>query len=313
MKADLAKREPELLKTWESTRLYDRILAARRGAEVWAYHDGPPYANGHIHYGHIMNKILKDMTCKSRTMAGKYVEFKPGWDCHGLPIELAVVRELGDKLASATAAEVRQHCHEYAMKFVAIQGEEFKRLGVFATWETPYLTLDKEYESMIVRQLAQFAEKGLLYRAKKPVHWCMSDKTALAEAEIEYDEHHVSPSIYVKFAVPEKGLHAVIWTTTPWTLPANYAIAYHPTYTYITVAANGERYVVAEKLADAFVKACKLEETGPRERFPVERFAAFDAARHPFLERASLLVPAEHVTLEQGTGLVHTAPGHGAD
>jgi isoleucyl-tRNA synthetase len=314
MKADLAKREPEILKTWEASRLYARILEARQNAAVWAFHDGPPYANGHIHYGHILNKILKDIVCKYRTMSDRYVEYKPGWDCHGLPIELAVMREMGDKIASASAAEVRKHCHDYAMKYVAIQRDEFKRLGVFGTWETPYLTLDKEYESTIVRVLARFAEAGLLYRDKKPVHWCMSDKTALAEAEIEYDDHHVSPSIYVKFAVPsEPGLYAVIWTTTPWTLPANHAIAYHPDFAYVVVHARGERYLVAEKLADAFVKACNLEESSAREPWATERFALVKDARHPFLDRASRLLPAEYVTLEQGTGLVHTAPGHGAD
>jgi isoleucyl-tRNA synthetase len=314
MKADLAKKEPEILKRWEEGRLYSRILDARRGAEVWAFHDGPPYANGHIHYGHILNKILKDTVCKYRSMSGRYVEYKPGWDCHGLPIELAVMRELGDKIAHASSAEVRQHCHEYAMKYVAIQRDEFKRLGVFGTWETPYLTLDKEYESTIVKQLATFAEHGLLYRDKKPVHWCMSDKTALAEAEIEYDEHHVSPSIYVKFAVPaEPGLHAVIWTTTPWTLPANHAIAYHPDFAYVVVHARGERYLVAEKLADAFVAACKLQEEAAREPWATARFTLVKEARHPFLDRASRLLPADYVTLEQGTGLVHTAPGHGSD
>ncbi len=314
MKADLAKREPELLKNWSESGLYQRILAARKGAPPYVLHDGPPYANGHIHYGHILNKILKDTVCKYRTMAGRYVEYKPGWDCHGLPIELAVVRELGDKIAGSSAVEVRKHCHDYAMKWVTTQAEEFRRLGVFGTWETPYLTLDKEYESTIVRQLAQFAEQGLLYRAKKPVHWCMSDKTALAEAEIEYDEAHISPSIYVKFAVPsEPGLFAVIWTTTPWTLPANYAIAYHPGFDYVTLHARGERYLVAAKLADSLVAVCKLEEEAPREPFATERFALLKEARHPFLDRASRLLPADYVTLEQGTGLVHTARGHGAD
>jgi isoleucyl-tRNA synthetase len=312
MKADLARKEPEILARWEQDKLYDQILAARRGAPIWVLHDGPPYANGHIHYGHILNKVLKDIVCKSRTMFGHFVEYRPGWDCHGLPIELAVMREHADTVAQMSAIEIRKACHAYAMKWVGTQRDEFKRLGVFGTWDSPYLTLSREYESTIVRQLAEFARAGLLYRDMKPVHWCMSDKTALAEAEIEYDEHHVSPSIYVKFPLPDRSF-AVIWTTTPWTLPANYAIAYHPGYTYVTLQANGERYVVAEKLADAVVAACKLVETGPREPFPVARFAELKAARHPFLDRESVLLPGEHVTLEQGTGLVHTAPGHGAD
>jgi isoleucyl-tRNA synthetase len=313
MKADLARKEPEMLARWEKERLYDRILAARKGAPPYVLHDGPPYANGHIHYGHILNKILKDIVCKSRTMAGHYVEYKPGWDTHGLPIELAVLRDLGERAHGLSAVEIRRACHEYALRWVDTQRDEFKRLGVFGTWDAPYLTLDARYEATIVRELASFAEKNLLHRAKKPVHWCMSDKTALAEAEIEYDEAHTSPSIYVKFALPEPGLFAVIWTTTPWTLPANLAIAYHPSFKYTVVRARGESYVVAAGLADAFVKSSSLTEDGPREPFPVERFTQLKAARHPFIDRASVLLPAEHVTLEAGTGLVHTAPGHGAD
>ncbi|MCU1279033.1 MAG: isoleucyl-tRNA synthetase, partial [bacterium] len=313
MKADLAKREPEMLARWAESKLYGRILAARKSAPPYVLHDGPPYANGNIHYGHILNKILKDIIVKYRTMAGHYVEYKPGWDCHGLPIELAVQRALGDKVASMSPVEIRGACHDYAMKWVGVQRDEFIRLGVFGTWDDPYLTLAKHYEATIVRQLAEFARKGLLYQAKKPVHWCMADKTALAEAEIEYDEKHTSPSIYVKFATPETGLHAVIWTTTPWTLPANWAIAYHPGFEYVTVRANGERYIVAKDLADKVVEACKLVEDGAREPFAVENFVRLHAARHPFLDRQSRLVPADYVTLEQGTGLVHTAPGHGAD
>jgi isoleucyl-tRNA synthetase len=313
MKADLARREPELLAHWEAERLYEKILEARKTAEPYVLHDGPPYANGHIHYGHILNKILKDIVCKYRTMAGHYVEYRPGWDCHGLPIELAVLRELGDRAKNLTPVEIRRVCHDYAMKWVTTQRDEFKRLGVFGTWDRPYLTLDKHYEATIVRTMAGFARNGLLFREKKPVHWCMSCRTALAEAEIEYDDAHTSPSIFVKFALKEKGLYAVIWTTTPWTLPANLAIAYHPEFAYVMVRARGERYLVAEKLADSMVKACGLEEEGPREAFANGRFVELGAAHHPFLERESVLLPAEYVTLEQGTGLVHTAPGHGAD
>jgi isoleucyl-tRNA synthetase len=313
MKADLARREPEILARWAESKLYTRILAARKSAPPYVLHDGPPYANGNIHYGHILNKILKDIIVKYRTMAGHYVEYKPGWDCHGLPIELAVQRALGDKAHTMSPVDVRGACHEYAMKWVGVQRDEFIRLGVFGTWDDPYLTLSKHYEATIVRQLAEFARKGMLYQAKKPVHWCMADKTALAEAEIEYDEQHTSPSIYVKFATPEAGLHAVIWTTTPWTLPANWAIAYSPTFEYVTVRAGGERYIVAKELADKVVEACKLVEDGPRVPFAVEEFVRLHAARHPFLDRQSRFLPADYVTLEQGTGLVHTAPGHGAD
>ncbi len=321
MKADLAKREPLMLAQWAEPRyagkpLDDAILDARKGSPTWVFHDGPPYANGHIHYGHILNKTLKDIVVKSRSMMGLRVEFKPGWDTHGLPIELAVLRELGDQAATLSPVEIRKACHAYAMKWVGIQRDEFRRLGVFGTWANPYLTLDHSYEATIIRQLAEFARKGLLYRDRKPVHWCMSCKTALAEAEIEYDDAHVSPSIYVRFSV-EPGLAAVIWTTTPWTLPANHAIAYNPTFDYVTVAARHDgnivRYIVAEKLADAVVKAAGLVEEGPREPFPVDNFKRHVRALHPFIDRPSIFVPADYVTLEQGTGLVHTAPGHGAD
>ena len=314
MKADLAQKEPKILARWAERDLYAQILAARRGGPVYAFHDGPPYANGNIHYGHILNKTLKDMVVKLRSMLGYYVEYRPGWDCHGLPIELAVLRELGEKAASLSPVELRRACHAYAMKWVDTQRSEMKRLGAFATWDRPYLTLAPDYEATIVRELARFAEAGLLYRDKKPVHWCMSDRTALAEAEIEYDDAHTSPSIYVRFAVPsEPGLYAVIWTTTPWTLPANLGIAYHPKLAYVTIAAKGARHVVAEALADAFVAAAQLVEDGPRAPFPTERFAQLRAARHPFIDRDSIFLPGEHVTTDAGTGLVHTAPGHGAD
>ena len=314
MKADLALKEPKILETWAEARLYEQILAARKGAAPYVLHDGPPYANGNIHYGHILNKILKDIVVKLRTMMGHYVEYRPGWDCHGLPIELAVLRELGSKAQGMSALEIRKACHAYAMKWVETQRDEFQRLGVFGTWQNPYLTLSPDYEATIVRELAGFSRAGLLFRDKKPVHWCMSDKTALAEAEIEYDDAHVSPSVYVRFAVPgQANTYAVIWTTTPWTLPANLAIAYHPRFEYVLVHANASQYIVAKDLADKLVEICKLTEGAPRTPFPVERFAELRAARHPFIDRESVFLPGEHVTLEAGTGLVHTAPGHGAD
>lgn len=313
MKADLAQKEPACLERWAARDLYASILDAHRGQPPFVLHDGPPYANGNIHYGHILNKTLKDIVVKSRTMAGHYVEFKPGWDCHGLPIELAVLRELGDKAASMSALDIRAACNAYAMKWVEIQKAEFQRLGVFGTWNAPYLTLTSRYEATIVRELAGFADAGLLFRAKKPVHWCMSDKTALAEAEIEYDDNHSSPSIYVRFATHEPDLYAVIWTTTPWTLPANLAIAYHPRFEYVLVHTRGARHIVAKELADVFVADASITEDGPREPFDVARFAELRSARHPFIERESVFLPGEHVTLEAGTGLVHTAPGHGAD
>ena len=313
MKADLAKREPEILARWEADGLYARVLEARKGSPPWVFHDGPPYANGRIHYGHVLNKVLKDIVVKSRTMMDRYVEFKPGWDCHGLPIELGVLRELGDRAAKVTPIELRHACTAWATKWVDTQRAEFKRLGVFGTWDAPYLTLDRGYEATIIRQLAEFARKGLLYRDRKPVHWCMTDRTALAEAEIEYDDKHVSPSIHVAFPVAaDPGLFAVIWTTTPWTLPANQAIAYNPTFDYVVLTTARGRLIVADKLADDFLKAVGLEATA-REPFAVARFAELKEARHPFMERGSVFLPADYVTLEAGTGLVHTAPGHGAD
>ena len=246
MRANLAQKEPELLDRWEKAKLYDQIRAARQEAPKFILHDGPPYANGHIHYGHILNKILKDLVVKYRTMAGFSAPYVPGWDCHGLPIELQVERELGPKKTEMSALEIRRACHDHAMKMVGIQRAEFKRLGVFGDWERPYLTLAHDYEAAIVRALAAFAEGGYLYRENKPVHWCPTDATALAEAEIEYQDH-TSPSIYVRFPLVDfdagsldsrlkgKRLVPVIWTTTPWTLPANRAIVLHPSFAYTAV------------------------------------------------------------------------------
>src|SRR6185503_17928537 len=215
--------------TWNQIGLYARIQEARKDAKLWVLHDGPPYSNGHIHYGHILNKILKDTVVKSRTMAGYRTPYIPGWDTHGLPIELAVERELqaGDK--RLPPAEFRRACRDYAMKFVEIQRNEFERLGVLGDWEHPYLTLDATYEAAIASALATFARGGWLYRGKKPVIWCPRDRTALAEAEIEY-ENHTSPSVYVRFPLEKGGGSLVIWTTTPWTLPANLAIVAHPAF-----------------------------------------------------------------------------------
>jgi isoleucyl-tRNA synthetase len=336
MKAELARREPELLARWKSMDLYRRIQEHRAGAPLYLLHDGPPYSNGHIHYGHILNKILKDLVVKYRTMAGYRAPYVPGWDTHGLPIELAVDRELGARKRQMSATEVRAACRDHAMKFVAIQREEFERLGVFGAWDRPYLTLDPGYEAAIVRALAAFARKGLLYRGKKPVYWCPSDRTALAEAEIEYADH-TSPSIYVRFPLEPalepasleprlagSRLALVIWTTTPWTLPANLAIVLHPELDYVAVPHPrdpGEHLVVARDLAEGFLTAIG----GAAEP---DRWIPLDRAALGRLEGASYQHPliaaprgaeefqvwfADYVTTEQGTGLVHTAPGHGAD
>src|SRR5690348_1866241 len=257
IRGDLATREPEILARWTESKLYERIQAARAGAPRWVLHDGPPYSNGHIHYGHILNKILKDIVVKSRTMAGFRTPYVPGWDTHGLPIELAVERELKDK--RLPPAEFRKACRDYAMKFVDIQRKEFERLGVLGDWQHPYLTLDPTYEGAIASALAKFARGGWLYRGKKPVIWCPRDKTALAEAEIEYKEKS-SPSVYVRFPLvePLAGQKAslVIWTTTPWTLPANLAIVAHPQFEYVGIPKDGELLVVAKELAEAVGKAC---------------------------------------------------------
>ena len=314
MRGDLAKREPEILAEWKRTDLYGRIQEARAGAPLWVLHDGPPYSNGHIHYGHILNKILKDIVVKSRTMAGFRTPYVPGWDTHGLPIELAVERELKDK--RLTPAEFRRACRDYAMKFVAIQKTEFERLGVLGDWEHPYLTLDASYEGAIASALAKFARGGWLYRGKKPVIWCPRDKTALAEAEIEY-ENHRSPSIYVRFPLVEglarQAASLVIWTTTPWTLPANLAIVAHPQFEYVGVPHDGELLIVAKELAESFGKATGID-VSKAQPVKLEEGARYT---HPFVpskaDNEHRLWFADYVTADTGTGLVHTAPGHGAD
>ena len=341
MRGDLAVREPEILASWDASKLYTRIQDARAGAPTFILHDGPPYSNGHIHYGHILNKILKDVVVKSRTMAGFRTPYIPGWDTHGLPIELAVERELGDKRKGMSAADFRRECRAYAMKFVDIQRTEFKRLGVLGDWEHPYLTLDATYEGAIARALAQFAKKGFLYRGKKPVSWCPIDKTALAEAEIEYKDK-TSPSVYVRMPLVDRGkldedkrlegqkLAYVIWTTTPWTLPANLAIVAHPSFTYTAIRSPKdphERLIVAKELAEAFVKAIggdPVVDLVDAIDISPARMATLEGGRyqHPFItqppegvdaDKVWRLWFADYVTAEAGTGLVHTAPGHGAD
>ena len=337
MRGDLATREPEILAKWDADKLYERIQKARAGAPLFILHDGPPYSNGHIHYGHILNKILKDIVVKSRTMAGFRTPYIPGWDTHGLPIELAVERELKDKRSAMSAAQFRQACREYAMKYVEIQKAEFKRLGVLADWDRPYLTLDAKYEGAIARALATFTRGGYLYRGKKPVSWCPRDRTALAEAEIEYKDK-TSPSVYVRFPLIDRGmldpqlegkrLAFVIWTTTPWTLPANLAIVAHPSFTYLAIPNPkdpGESLIVAKELAETFIKAIGgTDLTGAIEITP-SQMASLDGGRyqHPFISAPSIEAPgaaniwrlwfADYVTADAGTGLVHTAPGHGAD
>ena len=335
MRGDLAKREPEILAQWDAIDLHERILDARKDAEPFILHDGPPYSNGHIHYGHILNKILKDLVVKHKSMMGRRAPYIPGWDTHGLPIELAVERELGDKRRGMSQAEVRAACRDYAVRFVDIQRTEFRRLGILGDWDHPYLTLAPSYERAIVRALASFARGGYLYRGKKPVYWCPRDRTALAEAEIEYKDK-TSPSIYVRFplvdfdgallapALADARVSLPIWTTTPWTLPANLAIVLHREVEYVALPSprgDGEYFVVARALAEAFAAATGGSVEGAIA-IAHDRLGCLEGVRyqHPFLDAPAAADDpsfrvwfADYVTTEQGTGLVHTAPGHGAD
>jgi isoleucyl-tRNA synthetase len=322
MKASLAQKEPELLKIWEQEGLYDKVQQATEGRPLYLLHDGPPYANGFIHLGTAFNKVLKDIILKSKRMAGFHCPYIPGWDCHGLPIEHNVDRELGDKKKEIGKLAFRGACRRYAQKWIDKQRADFKRLGVLGDWENPYLTIDFKYETAIAREFNRFLANGSVTRSKKPVYWCTSCVTALAEAEVEYEDH-TSFSIYVKFPVEDdlgdavpalagQKAAAVIWTTTPWTLPANLAVALHPQFTYAAVKVGAEVLLMAEGLVEKACAACGI--TG------YEILATFAAAslegrkcRHPFLPRQSLIVLADYVTLDSGTGCVHTAPGHGRE
>jgi isoleucyl-tRNA synthetase len=313
MKANLPAREPEMLARWDSTGLYEKIMAARAGAPLFVLHDGPPFANGDVHIGHVLNKTLKDVVVKYKAMSGFCAPYVPGWDCHGLPIEFKVTQEMRKAgNTTADAATIRQACDAYARKYIDIQRTQFKRLGVLGDWEHPYLTLNKEYEADELRLFADIVEQGFVYRGKKPIYWCATCRTALAEAEVEYADH-VSPSVYVKF--PVKGREkefAVIWTTTPWTLPANLAIAVKPDLTYVRVKApNGETWILAEGLVERVAAASGVELV-VQQKVAIEELEKL-VTRHPFVERDSPVVLSPYVTLEQGTGLVHTAPGHGAE
>ncbi|HSM91319.1 MAG TPA: class I tRNA ligase family protein, partial [Anaeromyxobacteraceae bacterium] len=276
MKANLAQREPEIQRAWEADRLFERILAAnaaRPGAKRFVLHDGPPYANGDIHIGHALNKILKDVIVKYRNLKGETADYVPGWDCHGLPIELKVDKELGAKKREMDRPAIIDACRKYAEKWVIRQRDAFKRLGVFGRWDAPYLTMSKGYEADTVRALARAAEEGFLFRGKKPVYWCTTDRTALAEAEVEYEDH-TSPSIYVAFELtkplPEPKLAGrkaklVIWTTTPWTLPANLAVSAHPDFTYVAYDLRGQVVVVAKDLLASFLSDCAPGELATKD------------------------------------------------
>ncbi|MBZ5607922.1 MAG: isoleucine--tRNA ligase [Acidobacteriia bacterium] len=322
MRANLAQMEPKMLERWQAEALYEKIRAARGGRPMWVLHDGPPYANGEIHLGTAFNKILKDFVVKTKTMEGYDSPYVPGWDCHGLPIEAKVDSQLGSRKAHMSAVEIRAECRKYAAKYVDLQRRDFVRVGVLGRWQDPYLTMSARFESTIAGAFVEFLDRGYVYKGLKSVNWCIHDRTALAEAEIEY-ENHTSPSIWVRFALTSdaglidpalagRRVYGLIWTTTPWTIPANVAIAYHPKFEYVAVEVGGDVYIVALELLKA-----TSEKLGWRDAKAVAGFAGskLEGAifRHPFLERDSLGILAGHVTLEQGTGAVHTAPGHGQE
>jgi isoleucyl-tRNA synthetase len=322
MKANLTQKEPQVLKYWDKEDLYQRIQKSAVGKPMFILHDGPPYANGNIHLGTAFNKILKDIILRSKRMAGFNAPYVPGWDCHGLPIEHNVDKELGEKKNSIPKLSKRAACRKYANKWIKIQKEQFKRLGVLGDWEKPYLTIDYGYEATIAREFNTFLLSGSVIRNRKPVYWCSTCTTALAEAEVEYAEH-TSPSIYVKFKAAEdfSDIHSslagnevyfVIWTTTPWTLPANLAIALNPEFVYAAVSVAGETWILAKDLVEQVMAAATISDYSIVATFPASPFEK-RRCQHPFMERNSLVVLAPYVTADAGTGCVHTAPGHGAD
>jgi isoleucyl-tRNA synthetase len=322
MKAGLPQNEPKMLERWEQMGLYERIRQARKGKEKYILHDGPPYTSGPIHLGTAMNKCLKDFIVKSKTMSGFDAPYVPGWDCHGLPIEIKVDKELGGKKLQMRPTDVRAECRKYAQKFLDLQRQQFKRIGVFGRFEKPYATMTPQYESVVLQTFYSFYENGFVYKGLRAVYWCMHDETALAEAEVEY-ENHTTSTVWVKYALlddpakidaalAEKKVSTIIWTTTPWTLPASMAVAFHPDEEYVALESGGEAYIVASKLAQDAAEKCGL--SNPRElaRFPGRKLERFNF-QHPFLDRKVLGVLADYVTMDTGTGVVHTAPSHGAE
>jgi len=326
MKADLPKREPELLQKWSEQGIYALIRKKRHGRKKYILHDGPPYANGHIHMGHVLNKILKDIVVKFKTLKGYDAPYVPGWDCHGLPVEHQLLKELKIKKGEIDQVKFRRQAREYALKFVEIQKKEFERLGVFGDWGNPYVTLDPKFEAAILRSFASLSKEGYIYKDLKPVNWCTTCETALAEAEVEYEDH-ASPSIYVKFklrnpseeldramasgGIKKDNVFFIIWTTTPWTLLANVAIAVHPDLEYSLAKVGNETWIMLGDLIDPLAKKLDkpYELTGKIKGRGLEK----SVAAHPFIDRTSAVVLANYVSGEDGTGCVHTAPGHGQD
>ena len=322
MKASLGTLEQELLRRWEQEHTYQQLRDKFAARTKYILHDGPPYANGHIHLGTAFNKILKDFVVRVKSMEGYNAVYVPGWDCHGLPIEHQVDLELGAQKADMSKADIRRRCRAFAARFIDIQRQEFKRLGGFGDWEHPYLTMDYGYEAAIVRELGRFFARGNVYKGVKPVHWCVHDQTALAEAEVEYEDR-TDYSIWVKFPLsPEsqatlpflagKQAAVVVWTTTPWTLPANLAVAFHPSYEYVWAETDGEVFLLAKELAEPVLQKLGLPHYHILHTMPGQALEGLKA-RHPFLPRDSVFILGEHVTLEQGSGCVHTAPGHGQE
>lgn len=316
MRGNLTKKEPEIQKKWDEMRIYEKVQERTKGRPKFILHDGPPYANGSLHMGHALNKVLKDFIVRSRSMLGYDAPYVPGWDTHGLPIEQELTKK-GYNRKEMTAVEFRKLCEQYAHEQIEIQRKGFKRLGVRGDWENPYLTLDPKFEAEQIRVFGKMAKRGLIYKGLKPVYWSPSSESALAEAEIEYKDVR-SPSIYVAFPVKDgKGVldtdnEIVIWTTTPWTIPANLGIAVHPELDYVVVKVGGRKLVLAEKLLEEVAKELEWTEYEVVRKIPGKKLE-YVVAKHPFYDRDSLVVLGEHVTTDAGTGCVHTAPGHGED
>ncbi|HEV2468795.1 MAG TPA: isoleucine--tRNA ligase [Candidatus Sulfotelmatobacter sp.] len=335
MKANLPQNEPKMLERWEEMGIYQRIREARKGAERYILHDGPPYTSGPIHMGTALNKCLKDFIVKSKTMSGFDAPYVPGWDCHGLPIEIKVDKELGGKKLQMPATSVRAACRKYAEKYLDLQRKQFKRIGVFGRFERPYATMTPQYESVVLSTFFSFYENGFVYKGLRAVYWCMHDETALAEAEVEY-ENHTSSTVWVKYrllddpaqidpALAGKKVSTIIWTTTPWTLPASMAVAFHPDEEYVALeiptsgkdgqkrgTQDNEVFIVASKLANEVATKCSLADPKPLAYFPGRKLERLNF-QHPFLDRKILGVLADYVTMDTGTGVVHTAPSHGAE
>jgi len=331
MKANLPQNEPKILEKWAGMGLYERVREARKGAPAYVLHDGPPYANGPIHLGHALNKCLKDFVVKSKNMAGFDAPYIPGWDCHGLPIEIKVDQQLGGKKLQMKPIDVRLACRKYAQKYLDLQREQFKRIGVLGRFDRPYSTMTPEYESVVLATFYRFFEDDFVYKGLRPVYWCMHDRTALAEAEVEY-ETHTSPTVWVRYRLQsdprnidpalanarihgDKPVYTIIWTTTPWTLPASMAVAFHPSEEYVALEVSDAVYIVAEKLAKDVAEKAGFSDAKTIARFP-GRVMEHSYFYHPFLpweQRKILAVIADYVTMDTGTGVVHTAPSHGAE